>query len=150
MKVILIRHAEVDFQWPGRCTSKEYDRACKDYDAAEIRTNTIKPVKADGYCIITSSQDRAKETARHLFGNVPALESDLFDEVPLASFCETQKKLPKWLFDVMGRLGWMFGSERQPESRKQTMERAKKAVALIDKQGSDCVVISHGFLSVVS
>ena len=144
-KVILIRHAEVDFQWPKTCTSKEYDDACRNYDAAGIRKNDIKAAKADGYRIITSSQERAKETARMMFGDVPLIESDFFVEVPLVSFLDTEKRLPRRLFDVMGRLGWLLGSERQPESRKQTMERARKAAALIDQQGCDCVVISHGF-----
>ena len=145
MKLILIRHAEVDFEWPKKCSSREFDDACKRYDTAGIRTDGVKPAKGTGYCIITSSQDRAKETARLMFGKAPVIESDLFDEVPLVSFRDTEKRLPKWLFDVMGRLQWLFGSERQPESRRQTIDRAKKAVALIDRQGSDCVVISHGF-----
>ena len=145
MKLILIRHAEVDFEWPKKCSSREFDDACKRYDTAGIRTDGVKPAKGKGYCIITSSQDRTKETARLMFGKAPVIESDLFDEVPLVSFRDTEKRLPKWLFDVMGRLQWLFGSERQPESRRQTIDRAKKAVALIDRQGSDCVVISHGF-----
>ena len=61
MKLILIRHAEVDFEWPKKCSSREFDDACKRYDTAGIRTDGVKPAKGKGYCIITSSQDRAKE-----------------------------------------------------------------------------------------
>ena len=132
-------------KWPKTCNSSEYEEACLKYNEADIKPMKEKQPKADGYVILTSSEKRAKQTARMLFGDSTFHETDLLSEVPIAPFTDTNRKLPRWMFDVLGRLQWIVGSSRQPESRSETRERARKAAALIDRQDCDCVVISHGF-----
>ena len=145
MKVILIRHARVKMNWPKTCTSSEYEEACQRYNEADIEAAGEKQRNADGYVIITSSEKRARQTAQLLFGDADIQESDLLREVPIAPFCSTNHKLPRWMFDILGRLQWAAGVPGQPESRRETKERARKAAALIARQTCDCVVISHGF-----
>ena len=36
MKFYIIRHAKVNMRWPKKCTSDEFNRACKKYDGADI------------------------------------------------------------------------------------------------------------------
>ena len=64
MKLILIRHAEVDFEWPKKCSSREFDDACKRYDTAGIRTDGVKPAKGKGYCIITGNMVSIRRSFR--------------------------------------------------------------------------------------
>ena len=36
MKFYIIRHAKVNMRWPKKCTSDEFNQACKKYDEADI------------------------------------------------------------------------------------------------------------------
>lgn len=36
MKFYIIRHAKVNMRWPKKCTSDEFNQACKKYDGADI------------------------------------------------------------------------------------------------------------------
>ena len=65
--------------------------------------------------------------------------------MPLRSAFDTGLKLPTWFWNIAGRLQWMLGSKRQPESRKQTIERAKRFTQDITDKNEDCVLITHGF-----
>lgn len=68
MKVIIIRHGKVDFQWQKRYTSTEFDKACAEYDAAPLEER----LDASFFrCrnIFISTLPRTKETAKMLFPN---------------------------------------------------------------------------------
>lgn len=62
LKVIIIRHGKVDFQWQKRYTSTEFDKACAEYDAAPLEER----LDASFFrCrnIFISTLPRTKETA---------------------------------------------------------------------------------------
>lgn len=40
MRVVIIRHAEVDFCWSKRCTSAKFDSDCREYDLSPIKNVT--------------------------------------------------------------------------------------------------------------
>ena len=104
MKVVIIRHAEVDCSWSKRCSSNRFDSECSAYD-----------------------------------------NSELINEVPLRSSFDTKREMPLWFWNSSGRLQWFFNSKRQPEGRKQTIERARRFVELICNNNDDCAVVTHGF-----
>lgn len=57
----------------------------------------------------------------------------------------TKKRLPLWIWNVLGRLQWYIGSARQLEKRKDTLQRANKAIDLCESEKDDCVLVTHGF-----
>lgn len=53
-------------------------------------------------------------------------KSMIIGEVPLRSFMDTEKRLPLWMWNILGRVQWYIGSSRQLEKRNSTIQRAKK------------------------
>lgn len=49
------------------------------------------------------------------------------------------------MWNVLGRVQWYIGSERQLEKRKDTMQRANKAIDLCESENGDCILVTHGF-----
>lgn len=144
MKVVIIRHGKVNMQWRKWYTSKQYDRDCANYDFADIVSigGLPKNVAADIYI---STLKRSRQTAEQLFGEGSFLETDLLNEVPLNSFCDCNVLLPLWIWNVMGRLQWLWQSSRQQEGRVATGKRAAQLIAGLIKKDKDCILVSHGF-----
>ena len=71
MKLLLIRHGKVDMEWKKSYTSAEYDKACRQYDEADIVPIGQPQDTGDYKRIYTSSQKRAVQTARQLFPSAP-------------------------------------------------------------------------------
>ncbi|WP_442861686.1 histidine phosphatase family protein [Butyrivibrio sp.] len=95
--------------------------------------------------VYISTLDRSYQTARQLFGEREFAKTDLINEVPLRSAFDTKKKLPLWFWNVTGRLQWLCNSNRQPETKRQTNERAKRFVQELINNAEDCTIVTHGF-----
>ena len=145
MKIIVIRHAEVDFCWSRRCTSEGFDSDCREYDNAPIKGMTCKKTTIRYQRIYISTLPRSRDTAVKLFPNDKCIESGLIDEVPLRSSFDTKKKMPLWFWNMSGRLQWFINSTRQIEGRSQTRKRASRFVTLIRNENRNCAVVTHGF-----
>lgn len=146
MKIVIIRHAKVNMEWEKRYDSKLYDLACKKYDTSDIvPISEIMPNENSIDVIYISELSRSYETAYQLFGKTDFCKTSLINEVPLKSFKDTKKKNPLWIWNFIGRLQWLFNNRRQPETRRQTLIRAKKAIELVENNNKDCFVITHGF-----
>ncbi len=145
MKVYVIRHGKVDYTWSPRCTSREYDRACSEYDAAPVIPfqNGLSAEVFDDLYVSTLSRSRA--SAAMLFPGRKAKRTSLIDEVPLRSCFDTGIKLPLRFWDIMARLQWRFNFARQPEGHRRTVKRAERFISLICRRGADCAVVTHGF-----
>ncbi|MBE5906715.1 MAG: histidine phosphatase family protein [Lachnospiraceae bacterium] len=144
MKVIIIRHGKVDFQWHKRCTSMEFDNACAEYDLAPLEE---KMEASFIRCrnIYISTLPRTRETAKMLFPDKQYRECALLNEVPLRAWIDTKMRMPLWIWNVMGRVQWAINSKRQQEGRNSTKVRATEFVRLLDEEKRDAVVITHGF-----
>ncbi|MCR5509972.1 MAG: histidine phosphatase family protein [Lachnospiraceae bacterium] len=145
MKAVVLRHAEVDFGWSRRCTSKGFDLDCSGYDSAPIRETAYNIPKIKYKRIYISELSRSRDTADKLFPDGKFIRSGLINEVPLGSSFDTEKKFPLWFWNLTGRLQWFINSTRQVEGRRQTIERARQFAALISEEDSDCAVVTHGF-----
>lgn len=145
MKVLIIRHGKVDHQWPMRCTSFEFDKACEVYDKAPVADHAYKD-PGNGYRrIYISRLGRSKETAKKIFGSREFTASGLLGEVPLRSSFDTELSLPLWFWNITGRLQWFAGSSRQTEGRTKTRKRARAFVKKIIEEDEDAAVVTHGF-----
>lgn len=148
MKVVLLRHGEVDMQWNKKYSSAEFDRACRNYDTSPIKEISKEFKLKNKYNeakIYISTLPRTKETAVKVFGENIFYKSELLNEVPLKSFIDTGSKLPLGIWNVMGRLQWFFNNSRQRETKQETEERAKKAILMLEENNEDCYVVTHGF-----
>ena len=155
MKVMIIRHAEVDFCWSRLCTSEGFDSDCSRYDIAPIKNcssvaesyNCLEPVESEKIYqrIYISELSRSFDTAEILFPDHDYTVSGLINEVPLRSGFDTKKNMPLWFWNTYGRLQWLMNSPRQAESRNKTASRARQFVTMICDENTDCAVITHGF-----
>ena len=145
MRVVIIRHAEVDFCWSRRCTSDMFDSECRKYDCSPIKNVPYSIPQTVYQKIYVSELSRSQDTAKILFPNEEYFESRLINEVPLKSSFDTKMNMPIWFWNLVGRLQWFINSRRQAETREQTRERAKGFVKLIRNNDIDVAVVTHGF-----
>ena len=140
-----MRHAKPDFTWEKSYDSAAFDAACAAYDEAGADAFSPDVFDARDKTIYVSDCRRALETAKAMFPDAEIVTTDLLREVPLRSFRDTTKSLPLWYWNLRGRLQWMRGSARQPETRQETTRRAEAFVDLLEKEDRDAVLITHGF-----
>jgi broad specificity phosphatase PhoE len=147
MRIMFIRHGKVDMPWVKKYNSRDYDQAWLDYD-----TYDILPIEKHldiwpGAQVIVTGYKRTHQTAEQFLGVKDyMIVEDLLDEVPLKSFMDTNIRFNRHLLNFLGRVEWYFPMKRQPEWRRKSRERAKKAVDYIESLGDgDYVLVMHGF-----
>ncbi|MBD5457316.1 MAG: histidine phosphatase family protein [Lachnospiraceae bacterium] len=144
MSITVIRHGKVDMRWPRWCNAEEFDKACRQYDEADIMPIHAEKKENVTGKVYVSTQRRSLKTAEALFGSREYIQMSGLCEVTLRSFAGLRFRLPLWAWNVAGRLQWYFGSERQEESRSDTIRRAEAVTWQIEKE-EECVVVTHGF-----
>ena len=140
MRVIIIRHFKVQHTWKRCCTSVEFDEECRLYDKAPIERTKNKEIY-DVKNVYISNLDRSLQTAKALFGDMDYCRTELIGEVPLRSAFDTKYRFPLWFWNVAGRMQWLFGCKRQPESRNGTKERALRFVHELTLRDDDCAIV---------
>ena len=146
MRIIIVRHEKVNMTWKKRYNSATYDLACAKYDGAPIILSGQKyPETDNAKTVYISELPRTYETACRLFKKDNFLKTALLNEVPLRSFKDTPKSYPLWLWNFAGRLQWFLKSNRQKETRKDTVLRAKNMIKMLEEKREDCYLITHGF-----
>ena len=145
MKVIIIRHGTVAYDWVRTYSSSEFDKACIQYDKAPIMRMSYDIPDFDAQQVYVSTLPRSRDTALEIFGNKDFICTELADEVPLGSSFNCRIELPLWFWNITGRVQWFLNFNRQTEGRKETKARARKFVELLNTDVSDSAVITHGF-----
>ena len=146
MRITVIRHEQVDMSWDQKYNSATYDLACSKYDKCPIvLPRGGYPKVDDTKTVYVSELSRTYETACRLFEKSDFIKTALLNEVPLKSFKETNKMYPLWIWNFIGRVQWFIQSNRQEESKKGTITRAKGMIDLLEERQEDCYLITHGF-----
>lgn len=146
MKITIIRHEKVQMTWEKKYNSAGFDLACDTYDRCDIIAKEKENFQMeDVQAIYISELVRTYQTACKLYGKRDFIKTPLFNEVPLKSFKDTKHVYPLWVWNVLGRLQWLCESRRQEETKKETIERARQAIRLLEENGEDCCVVTHGF-----
>jgi len=145
MKIVIIRHGTVNYNWNKRYTSEEFDRACREYDDAPILEECYRIPDIAFQNIIISGLSRTRDTSENLHVNAEVKRTDLINEVPLYSSLDTKLRLPLWFWKISGRLEWFFNCLRQAEGRRETRKRARRFTIILSKGNKDCLVVTHGF-----
>lgn len=145
MKILLIRHAKVDFNWRKWSSASQFDEDCEGYDMAPVLPVSSSVPDDTISRIYISSLRRTGDTARQIFGDKEYIASDLIDEVPLSSSIGLKNKMPLSFWNITGRLQWWFNSRKQKEGRKETFLRAALFIDTVEAKKEDCAVVTHGF-----
>lgn len=145
MRIMIIRHGKVNMKWPKKCSSDDFDMACAEYDRSDLENINITPLDERNDKIYVSMLSRSVNTAKRLFPNKEYYEMPEIGEVPLKSFMDTKKRLPLWMWNVLGRVQWYIGSVRQLEKKNDTIQRANKVIDLCESANEDCILVTHGF-----
>ncbi len=148
MVVAVVRHAKVDIEWDFMLTSSEFDRICDLYDTAPVLPVTATLPEIELNRVYISALSRTYETARQVVGQRELTKTALINEVRERSGFDTEVKLPKFIWEVISKIQWIRGKERQPESHADTVRRAEKFVERLIQRNEDCAVFTHGFFMI--
>jgi broad specificity phosphatase PhoE len=144
MKIILIRHFKVDFDWRFAYNSQDYENACCAYDKSAVRIGNLRINTNDR--IYSSTLIRAVQTAEKVFNKLPDFYSDSLREIPIVPFMRTKEAIPRFIWNIIGRIQWRCNSQKQPETFLSSCSRIEKLVDSIIAQNENCYIIAHGFV----
>ena len=148
VKIVIIRHGEVDYKMRKWSNSEEVSQDYKMYDQAPVISAEYNVPKSGSQAYYVSSLSRTLETAKAMFGEQDYIVSELIDEVPLSASIETKLRLPLVFWNITGRIQWLFNNKRQKESRKETIIRAERFVEDLVSKNEDCAIVTHGFFMI--
>ena len=150
MKIIMIRQAEPDMKWEENYDAAGFARAVENVRNRSTRAKPVRRSDAAAYRVYTGTSRAAGETAELLFELAePPVKTPLLDDVQPCPYRDTDKKCPLWQWRTMGCIQWAFGSDRQAESGKETLERLRSFVDHLEEEDRDCIVICGGLILAV-
>jgi len=145
MKITLIRHAKVDYQFKLWYRALEFDEAVKGYDESPIHMDLTKEFGDLEGSLYVSGLQRTHETAKLVFPQMQYTEDRLFDEIPARAFTKISVRLPGLVWLLMARIQWYLESEKQLETRKESKARAMCAVDVLEAcEEQQVTLICHG------
>jgi broad specificity phosphatase PhoE len=154
MKIILIRHAEVNIDKNIFTYASKLKNWLYIYDHAEIKKVLVSKDKIltifnQSNIIFCSKLKRSLDSVA-LYGKSPDETDTLFNEVGLPFANWDWVKLPLSLWVVVFRVMWLFGYDNNGESLQDAKARAKKgADRLINAcdENSTVTLLGHGLMN---
>ena len=154
-QIALIRHGEPALNKKGWFTRTEAIQFIHDYDSVGVEPIHDMPFvlhRGDMRIIHTSTLNRAKHTARLIFGDNAVYNADpLFREFErkIVAFPNIKMPLKFWLLSA--RLTWLLGvNDAAIESYKEAKRRAQEASEKLIQYAEEdpkVVLVAHGFLN---
>lgn len=154
MKIILIRHAEVDIYKNSFTYAFELKKWVDIYNNAEIKKyfvskSEISNIFDNSDKIFCSALKRSNDSVA-LYDKSPDEQDELFNEAGLPYANWRWVKLPLSLWAIVFRIMWIFGYKNNGESFQEAKIRAKKAtdklIVSCDK-GSTVTLLGHGLMN---
>ena len=145
MKLYLMRHFKVDYQWKTMYTSSEFNSACNLYDKSQIISTSSKEIDLEITVIYVSELSRTNNTAALLGLNKTIIKTELLNEVPMKSFSKLKFKIPTIVWFIVGRIQWYFNCNSKVEGRTKTKQRIQEFLNILEQNKEDCLIIGHGF-----
>ena len=142
--ITIIRHAKVNYCYAKYYFHHEFNKACLEYNNSHILQDKASLCNINANKVYVSSLKRTRDTAKLLFPDAEHIEYNLFDEVPIKAFAALSFPIPTALWFIVGRLQWMFGFQRQPESIRQTISRAMQAADILESEKEQVSLVCHG------
>jgi len=154
MKIILIRHAEVEIDKNMFTYASELKKWLEIYDHAEIKKalvakDEILTLFNQSDTLFCSRLKRSLDSVA-LYGKSPDETDELFNEAGLPFANWGWVKLPLSLWVAVFRVMWLFGYANNGESLQDTKIRAKKgAERLIEAcaENRTVTLLGHGLMN---
>ena len=137
MRIWMICSGEASVEIPPRCTLAEYNALREHALDGGIGAAPTRRVAANGRRVYRSSRLSARETAETLVTEAEPQIEELLDELPRPTDARS-RTLPVWIWRLWLWLRRLFGTDRAA-GRK----RADALINVLEKEGRDCVLISH-------
>lgn len=157
-KIYIIRHAEVDIEKPGWCSSKKAYIYREDYNKAPIRyfdpkVTLIKidnPEEVD--TVFCSPQLRAIQTALILFNNSVILNiNDNLMELQYPVIKWPVIRMPARVWTSISLLIWMAGIKNDTiptyRQRKKSLEIYSEEIIDFAERHGKCIIVAHGVVN---
>ena len=146
MKIGLVRHFKVVSPHGKKVlNSAEFNERMDGYDIYPVKPNQLSINQNDWDICYSSTLSRAKTTAKTIFEGKIIITSQIV-EVPLSAFINTKIKLHFMIWQILGRIAWLFSLKSQKESKKQTILRINQFLEEIQKSSyRSILIVSHGF-----
>lgn len=143
MKILIVCSGKASMTWEKRYNSAEFDEAIRYAQDCNIESVESSPTGTNGRPVYISTAKGALQTTEQLFTGADIVVEELLNEVPQRAYKDTDKKLPLWQWQLLARWQRFLENTRQPETRKQAIERAEKLLGMLEDRGQDCIVMSH-------
>lgn len=115
------------------------------YDIYPVKPNKITIDSSEWDICYASTLSRAKTTAETIYDG-QIIITPLIVEVPLVAFIKTNTRLHYMIWQIIGRIAWLFSSKSQPEVKPQTLSRINQFIEMIENSGhQNILIVSHGF-----
>jgi broad specificity phosphatase PhoE len=115
------------------------------YDVYPVNPNEVNINSNDWELCYSSTLSRAKTTAKTIY-NGKIVETPLIVEVPLSAFIKTNARLHYMVWQIIGRVAWLFSLKSQKETRPQTIVRINEFIKILEKlEEKNILIVSHGF-----
>jgi broad specificity phosphatase PhoE len=154
MKIILIRHAEVDISKNAFVYASEIPKWIDIYNNAEIKKHFVSKSEISNIFnssnkIFCSGLKRSVDSVK-LYGKNPNEQDEVFNEAGLPYANWRWVKLPLSVWATVFRVMWIFGYKNNGESLQEAKVRAKKgADKLIEycEKGNTVTLLGHGLMN---
>ena len=148
MKIELVRHFKVDYEFKKYYSSAELTYACGKYDTSVVNT-TFKILNTHGK-IYTSALIRTHITAEYLTNKKEIIKESLLNEIELSPFFKTKIKLPLKFWVFMRNFCWKFNIPLVKETKRDTMHSVNLILDLIERNNENITLVGHAvFFSVL-
>ena len=154
MKIILIRHAEVDINKNSFAYAFELKKWLDIYNNAEIKKDFVSKSEISNIFdssdkILCSGLKRSYDSVA-LYGKTPYEEDELFNEAGLPFANWRWVKLPLWVWAIIFRVMWLFGYKKNGESLQEATIRAQKGASKLIascEKGTTITLLGHGLMN---
>ncbi|CAM3279275.1 MULTISPECIES: histidine phosphatase family protein [Paenibacillus] len=143
MKIGIVRHFKVVDDSRGRwMTSTDFNHWVEHYNQCSIQVPESSVGLKWDICY-SSDQSRAVKSAEHLFiGSI--IRTDLLREIEIQACINTNVRLHRSFWLILGRIGWLLNHASQ-ENKRDTLHRAKRIMDEIESNESrNILVVTHG------
>ncbi len=157
-KIYIIRHAEVDIERPGWCSSnkaymyrEDYNKApIRNFDPGETLVKIDNPEEVD--TVFCSPQLRAIQTALILFNNSVILNiNDNLMELQYPVIKWPFIRMPARVWTATSLLTWMAGINNDTiptyRQRKKNLENYSEDIIDFAERHGKCIIVAHGVVN---
>ena len=145
MKVWIVCTGEA--QAPGRCTGAEFEAWMAAAPEREPPPYADKPMQGEGQTVLVPPGLAARRTAEQLFPGSELREEPLLAPIPERAFRAGGLSLPFRLWRQMAKLQRNAADPRQPESRRQALERVERLIARLETEGDRHALVADTALA---